>query len=575
VIDLWTEASRDVEAERLALRMASAKVAVAGLWPFLALAQSPSEFDHRLALAADHIANAVPVDLLHPVVASLREDFAAITAAKDAEGEEDADDADGNGKPDWLQKKIKGEGSLYFHAGLGRWVAWSGYAGDPEPDTEDERRRSTADAGTEDDDPEETARWNSLGEDYERRPYYYHQARRAWVRVAETEQQPEGGGNPWYFTGGPEAGPLTGDTHQFPPHPTGSDPIDPLNQMFPMTPSPWTVPPGGEWKETPMQFDPPGGPNAQRSAAWKAAGEGAVPTPGQNPYYFAGGAEGVIGGPQTSFPADVAKGVDPEDRIDEFYGAQPISAGTVDYGNHVAMRRVAETPHHPAPDSDPMLGTEFDSPQERERYRRAVDGEQQDSRASTSFQAVRRTAARQFFDPADPGVRTIAIGTNPFGADNPFGGDAPAPGATEPGFSNPGTTPATTPPRTMPSSGGPPSGPDQAPSDEAAKQQAQQNLGTAGARHTAAGLTYERPDDNDPTGAGDEYLHNTWDGLINTRPRQSAEHRNINTPQRPQAPIPTLSSPDSFKNNDDDDDEERRREVGRIASLAIRELVGA
>lgn len=566
MIDLWTEASRDVEAEHLALRMASAKVAVAGLWPFLALAQSEREFEHRLALASDHIANAVPVDLLQPVVASLREDFGAITAVKDAEGEEDADDADGDGKPDWLQKKIKGEGSLYFHAGLGRWVAYD--ASDYEPDRP--RVRTDAPSG-EDDDPEETAYWRSLGEDYERRPYYYHQARKAWMRVAEVEEKPEGGGNPWYFTGGPEAGPLTGDTHQFPPHPTGSDPIDPLNQMFPMQPSAWTVPPGGEWKEAPMQFDPPGGPSAQRAAAWKAAGEG------QNPYYFAGGTEGVVGDPQASFPEDVAKGVDPEDPIDEWYGPQPVSGGPVDYGNRVAIRRVAQTPHHPAPDSDPMLGTEFDSPQERERYRRAVDGEQQDSRASTTFEAVRRTSARQFFDPGDPGVRTLAIGTNPFSSGNPFGdgaeGGPPMPGSDSQQVSSSpfGTTPATTPPRTMPSSGGPPSGPDQAPSDEAAKQQAQQGLGATGARHTAIGVSYERPDDDDPTGAGDEYVHNTWEGPINTRPRQSPEHRNVNTPQRPQAPIPTIGSPEPSEREEDSE----RREASRIAALAVRKLVGA
>lgn len=73
--DLWSEASRDLEAEASALHLSRAKVATASLWPFLSLAQSPNEFEHRLAIAADKIADRVGEGMYEPVVASLREDF--------------------------------------------------------------------------------------------------------------------------------------------------------------------------------------------------------------------------------------------------------------------------------------------------------------------------------------------------------------------------------------------------------------------------------------------------------------------------------------------------------------------
>lgn len=265
-MDLWQEASRDVEADNLALRMAQAKVAVAGLWPFLALAQSETEFEHRLALAGDHIANAVPVDLLHPVTASLREDFRAV-AAKDAEGEDDADDADGDGKPDWLQEKID-KSSAFWHAGRREWVHVAVGVGAFDPDYEPDAETKRTDDQSEDAD--EDASWKDLGErgpSHEgRKVAYWHAAAQRWVTAAVDE--PEGGGNPWYFTGGPEAGPATGMTNQFAQAPV-IDPQDPINAQYPAQPQPWTVAPGTEWKEEPMSFNPP----TNRSTSSRTAAE--------------------------------------------------------------------------------------------------------------------------------------------------------------------------------------------------------------------------------------------------------------------------------------------------------------
>lgn len=53
--DLWTEASRDVEAEILDRHLTAARVAAAPLWPFLAAAVSPEDYANRKALSADKI----------------------------------------------------------------------------------------------------------------------------------------------------------------------------------------------------------------------------------------------------------------------------------------------------------------------------------------------------------------------------------------------------------------------------------------------------------------------------------------------------------------------------------------
>lgn len=601
MLDLWTEASRDLEAEHAAERMAGAKVAVAGLWPFLSLAQSEPEFEHRLALAAEHIADRVPAEMIEQLFTGLRRDF---KIAKDAEGEDDADDEDGDGKPDWLQKKISGE-AAYLHRGTGEWRT----AAEPAP----------------------------------AKPQFWHAGARRWV-TAEVEDHP-GGGNPHYFDGGPEGGPNTGQTNQFPAHPTGGDPIDPLNQMFPMQPSPWTS--GPEWVEYPMNLGPnqpgqrqaasrpehysdadhyaergeedamrhldagrhyadeedrptPGDVpaimqghyhrgygdwlernGARRSAVeagekrscqsctgqltwvgngngWRHTGKNSwlldddhQPLPiskraGGNPDYFNGGPEGVAGD-SSGFPPDVAQGVDPDDRVNEFYGQTPVDGGQVNNGYHLGS-----TPHNPAPDSDKLLGTDFDSPQEAERWGKAERGEQQDSRDSTATVGVRHTGMGEAF-----------------GEDNPYGGDGGGAQNNVPTAPNP----VTTPPRQMPGgAGGDPMGGDSAggvdtdASDRASKQQQTQ-------ARRVHGESREIQTEDDPTGYGDEYEHNIYErggGPLSTHPRQDPAHRNVNTPQRAREPIPTTSSPGPGREEDDD-----RREASLMAMAFARRLVGA
>lgn len=100
--DLWSEASRDYEAEGHAYRMEMAKSASAQLWPFLAVAQSQAEFKDRVALASQSIQrvaseNGVRAQDLLRVFADR---FALLMEAKgnpfdkDDDGDSDSDDQD-------------------------------------------------------------------------------------------------------------------------------------------------------------------------------------------------------------------------------------------------------------------------------------------------------------------------------------------------------------------------------------------------------------------------------------------------------------------------------------------------
>lgn len=81
-----------------------------------------------------------------------------------------------------------------------------------------------------------------------------------------------------------------------------------------------------------------------------------------------------------------------------------------------------------------------------------------------------------------------------------------------------------------------------------------------------AGDYLGRPDAANPTGRGaDEFRARTWDGFLTTRPFQSPDDRNVNTPVLPNAPIktknintptPGLRDSDSLEQGGEDDDED-------------------
>lgn len=538
--ELFFEASRDLEAERLTERCALAKVAVAGLWPFLALAESVDEFDHRVALAHDHIATKIgeqDLDLLGVTLTALKDDFVDVLSLRHEEARTAAVEA----PPVPLQA-----GEQFWHAGQQRWIAV----------------RAAADLP--------------------------HQP--------DTRNNPYGQGEN-YFQDATEEGPNTGQTGTYAQFPAGPDPVDPLNGMFPMQPSTWTTPPNATWVERPMNLQPgkqssrsgmsnldrvimaqSAAGNATALATWAATralagagyvGEGVQNGPGQNPGFFAGGTEGVGGDQQAGYPEDLAV-EDPDDRMNELYGAVPPQqssgsgqGGAQPYSNPSTARQGTR---HTAPGGGEHAPYRIE-PGDGGYYVVNAKGERKNSEPKSKedarqFQkalyknvpgAAESAKAASFHDPSDSAVRVIAQGEMP---DTSGAGSAPEP----PQSMTPGGVGSIAQPPLPagPSSTGGDNTADPSGADMASKMQQM----IAAVARTAADNIRQRPNDMNPSGVADEYDERTWEGGVNTRPRQPAEDRGINTPQTPRDPIPQASSSDVQRELSDD--EERLRQARLI-----------
>jgi hypothetical protein len=277
--DLFTEAARDVQAEQIAQRCALAKVSVADFWPFLALAQGTEEFEHRLALAQERIAARVDPDMLDFTLGALKDDFAELQAFRQSEPQTQVHTAAVAAVEPALPVQ---PGEQIWHVGRQQWM--------------------TVTAGQE----------SGLPHQPDTRHNQY--------------------GNPSYFENAAEEGPNTFQTGQYPQFAAGPDPVDPLNSMFPMQPSQWTVPPNAGWVERPMQLQPGAGSHqgslsvhsvvSQVLASAGYVDDGVQTGPGPNPGFFSGGSEGIGGDPQNGYPEDLAV-EDPDSRVNELYGAVP------------------------------------------------------------------------------------------------------------------------------------------------------------------------------------------------------------------------------------------------------------
>lgn len=81
--DLWTNATINVEADNRTRQFTSAKLSVAGVWPFLAVASSEADLGNRLALIEDRLVEAVPDSgLRQQVTGSLVEDWTIVHEAR-------------------------------------------------------------------------------------------------------------------------------------------------------------------------------------------------------------------------------------------------------------------------------------------------------------------------------------------------------------------------------------------------------------------------------------------------------------------------------------------------------------
>lgn len=292
---LWIEASQPVEDEDRTLRMLRAKTRAAAVWPWLARAASVGEFDHRLALAASHLAESInDTEMYQQVQASLREDFQQIAAARDLSAPVLPE------YPPAPRRRAGGRTAArapqrweYFDAGTRRWMPFTarGPAQPVSGKPDDKSPDSPSDAGRKD------------------------------------------GANPYYFDGGQEGGPASGDSGRFAPEPT-SGWHNPINDEYPLAPSPWQVPPGGGWVEPEMNWTPPN-PQTGRHAYhhWAAEtdpyryrDEGVETGLGRNPDYFAHGPEGAAGQPESMYGLPVNPIDEPDERVDMYGGVPPLNS---------------------------------------------------------------------------------------------------------------------------------------------------------------------------------------------------------------------------------------------------------
>lgn len=345
----------------------------------------------------------------------------------------------------------------------------------------------------------------------------YSLATKSWVTIeAHVDGDPNSRGNsvgnPYYFDGGLEEGPHTDETGMYPVVPDGPDPISPLQSQYPMQPSAWT--PNNAWVERPMQFGP-------KSAA--------------NEHYFSGGTEGVEGDPQSGFPEDASL-PEPDERVD-FYGDVPPVHGNLQ----------AEGEYHyvkPNPDGDGYVVTQKGTGKILSHHDSKEDAE-------ASFRAMMWSkhsgskASPDFCDGSGSAMQVLAdLGDSPYsGTDNAASGSSvsPPPTMMEGGPGAEAADPSKT-----------------SPSDQAAKM----------SRRLTSAEVRERPSAENPSGVADEYDSNTWEGPNNQRPRQNAQQRGINTPQRPKEPIHQNTSSGMTEGEEDEDQGNEREAALHVAAWA-------
>lgn len=338
----------------------------------------------------------------------------------------------------------------------------------------------------------------------------YSLATKSWITIesnADGDPDSRGNpvGNPYYFDGGLEEGPHTDETGMYPVAPDGPDPISPLQSEYPMQPTAWTSKPDGAWVERPMQF-------GTKSAA--------------NENYFSGGTEGVEGDQSGTFPEDVS--LPEEDERVDFYGGVPPVHGSIQ----------AEADYHyihPDPDGNGFVITQKDTG-------KVLSHHDTREKAEAAFRAMmwsKHSGSKMlpdFRSGSGTSFRVLAdLGDNPYSGTDNTAMDSPV-----------------QPPPTM-MEGGP--GAEAQPTDTGTTSASDQAAKTSHL-HLADGQVRERPSAENPSGVADEFDSNTWEGFNNQRPRQNAELRGINTPQRPKEPIHQNTSSGMAEGEEDEDEDE-------------------
>jgi hypothetical protein len=412
---MWDNAVRDRDAEEAREALVRSKVAVAGLWPFLAAAATKDEFGHRLALQLDTITSRVSTEQLDSVVSSLAEDWdtlhearldearlqveAASKVASDqdpmvypavamyttAAGDDHHYQVDHIASPSWLKTihrgadqdqarqaarefalsqgmplyvdghRVEGRvhvGQEFFHVASGTWmpvrqpisVAAAMVAPDEVRDQFKGLHEICAGTGMRahgatHDCPHCGQTVPTTGGKGGKTFAMTHWAPGAGIFDKQSAFTPDPSDAQRYNRYPVTPSPQTGGSVAGPPSSTiGPDgfPID-LGEgeqrsqeayQRQLTPGAWTVPPGGEWRDSTRpnaatgmpQGQYPGANNAAQ-ASLRTAGEGVVPTPGPNPNYFSQGTQGLAG--PNSFPEGPGPEPKTDNRVDDVYGAVP------------------------------------------------------------------------------------------------------------------------------------------------------------------------------------------------------------------------------------------------------------
>lgn len=513
-VDLWMTASQDAEAEQQHERMVRAKVAVAGYWPFLSAALSEREFGHRLALVEDRVEELFPEPgFRDQVVASLREDYRS-------------------------------------------------------------------------------------------------------ARTAAAQPAP---GNPDYFADGPEAGPNTGSDGQFAQFPAGPDPYNPMNAQFPMEPGQWTVPPDKGWVDRPMNFGHTGAVYTALEYSGEGVQTG-PPGSGNPDFFSEGseGVQSDGFAPDVSLPepderVDMAGSVPPassrpapanqvtgkyvlaekdnhgacagcnqpvyrEGDTWKHLGGNPGHAVRLHDGHpwianaqasRVMAAKTAEYQYvKPNPDGDGYVVTQkgtgkvlshHDTEEKAiESFKAMMTHKHEgsldlntwyrmdsDGNGNTTVTRLGKMARWVLAEASssDTGTGQDSSGSPPAQVDT---GAAPAAPASMEG--GPGATAGT--PLTIPNSGvsANPMATGQPPP------QAQPAMPTVASWRLAD--VRERPTAENPSGVSDEYAERTWNAAAEQRPMQASDSRNVNTPQRPGRPIPTVETRQQDGPTADEDEED-------------------
>lgn len=589
-VDLWTLASRDAEAEQQHERMVRAKVAVATFWPFLSAAMSEHEFGHRLALVEDRVEELFPEPgFRDQVVASLHEDYRSTKLA-----------AVGPTPPE-------GGGE---HPGNPDYFAVGPEAG---PNTGSDGQFAQFPAGPDpynpmnEQYPMQPGQWTVPPDKaWVDRPMQFGATLTARTAVdyqgEGVQTGPIGSSNPAFFDQGSDG--LQGDGFApdvSPPEP--DERVDMVGSQPPAGSQPAQNRTAGRYvlaeKDNHGACAHCNSPVYREGDTWKHLGGNpghGVRLPDEHPWVANAQASRVMAARKPLAKGEWVKTLadhhDPDQhfdlpaghvgRIDHVTGPEDDELGRdfaavrvehpkaelgytyIEPGN--LRRTQAPTPPKPKkkpynpfqanyqyvkpnPDGDGYVVTQKGTGKVLSHHDTQEDAE-------ASFRAMEmhkhegaRHVARWVF--ADASSSDMGSGANSGSTPAQVDPTAapPAPGSMEGG---PGSTAGA--PLTIPndSVGTNPMAGQTPPTQPQAQPQAPMNA--MASRHQAD--VRERPTFENPSGVGDEYQEKTWDAAAQQRPLQAGGDRNVNTPQRPGRPIPTVETQSQGEKPDDDEEDD-------------------